>query len=66
MLLWTQGVALKDFTPYAKATTERIANNTRRLATEAGRPVISFDHVKTRNESSRRRSWPAPSPSATE
>jgi hypothetical protein len=23
--LWTQGVALKDFTPYAKATTERIA-----------------------------------------
>ena len=47
--LWTQGVALKDFTPYAKATTERIANNARRLATEAGRPVISFDHVKTRN-----------------
>jgi hypothetical protein len=25
--LWTQGVALKDFTAYAKATTERIANN---------------------------------------
>ena len=47
--LWAQGVALKDFTPYAKATTERIANNARRLATEAGRPVISFDHVKTRN-----------------
>ena len=47
--LWTQGVALKDFTPYAKATTERIANNALRLATEAGRPVISFDHVKTRN-----------------
>ncbi len=23
--LWTQGVPLKDFTPYAKATTERIA-----------------------------------------
>jgi hypothetical protein len=47
--LWTQGVALKNFTPYAKATTERIANNARRLATDAGRPVISFDHVKTRN-----------------
>jgi hypothetical protein len=47
--LWTQGVALKDFTPYAKATTERIANNARRVVTEAGRPVISFDHVKTRN-----------------
>ena len=42
-------MALKDFTPYAKATTERIANNARRLATEAGRPVISFDHVKNRN-----------------
>jgi hypothetical protein len=47
--LWTQGVALKDFTAYARATTERIANNARRLVTDAGRPVISFDHVKTRN-----------------
>ena len=47
--LWSQGVALKDFTTYAKATTERIATNARRLVTEAGRPVISFDHVKTRN-----------------
>jgi hypothetical protein len=47
--LWSQGVALKHFTAYAKATTERIANNARRLATDAGRPVISFDHVKTRN-----------------
>ena len=47
--LWSQGVALKDFTAYAKATTERIANNARKLATDAGRPVISFDHVKTRN-----------------
>ena len=27
--LWSQGVALKDFTAYAKATTERIANNAR-------------------------------------
>jgi hypothetical protein len=47
--LWTQGVALKDFTDYAKTTTERIANNARKLVTDAGRPVISFDHVKTRN-----------------
>lgn len=46
--LWTQGVALKDFTPYAKATTAQIADHCRGLATAAGRPVISFDHVKTR------------------
>jgi hypothetical protein len=42
-------VALKDFTAYAKATTERIAKNARKVVTDAGRPVISFDHVKTRN-----------------
>lgn len=47
--LWSQGVPLTNFTDYAKATTERIANNARKLATDAGRPVISFDHVKTRN-----------------
>ena len=47
--LWSQGVALKDFTAYTKATTERIASNARKLVTDAGRPVISFDHVKTRN-----------------
>lgn len=47
--LWNQGVPLTDFTTYAKATTERIANNARALANDAGRPVISFDHVKTRN-----------------
>ena len=52
--LWTQGVALKDFTAYAKATTERIANNARKLVTDAGRPVISFDHVKTRNRAQRK------------
>ena len=52
--LWTQGVALKDFTPWAKATTERIANNARRVATEARRPVISFDHVKTPNRAQRK------------
>ena len=34
--LWSQGVALKDFTAYAKSTTERIANNARKLATDAG------------------------------
>ena len=47
--LWTQGVGLKGFTAYAKATTESIANNAPKVATDAGRPVISFDHVKTRN-----------------
>ena len=47
--LWSQGVPLTNFTDYAKGTTERIANNARKLATDAGRPVISFDHVKTRN-----------------
>ncbi len=52
--LWTQGVALKDFTPYAKWTTAQIADNARGLATAAGRPVISFDHVKTRNYSQRK------------
>src|SRR3954447_4250383 len=52
--LWSQGVALKDFTAYAKATTEQIAENARRLAREAGRPVISFDHVKTRHQASRK------------
>jgi hypothetical protein len=35
--LWSQGVALKDFTAYAKATTERIANNARKLVSDAGR-----------------------------
>jgi hypothetical protein len=29
--LWTPGVALVDFTAYAKATTERIANNAREV-----------------------------------
>ncbi|HEX2187028.1 MAG TPA: hypothetical protein VHN78_16145, partial [Chloroflexota bacterium] len=52
--LWTQGVRLTDFTAYAKATTEHIANHARRLVTDAGRPVISFDHVKTRNYAQRK------------
>jgi hypothetical protein len=50
--LWTQGVALKDFTPYAKATTAQIADHCRALAGAAGRAVISFDHVKTRRQPS--------------
>lgn len=52
--LWSQGVALKDFTAYAKATTARIADTVRGLADDAGRPVISFDHVKTRNYAQRK------------
>ena len=52
--LWTQGVEMRDFTEWAKATTERIANNARKLVTDAGRPVISFDHVKTRNRAQRK------------
>jgi hypothetical protein len=47
--LWSQGVALKDFAPWVKATTERVAENARRIARDAGRPVISFDQVKVRN-----------------
>jgi hypothetical protein len=52
--LWTQGVALKDFTAYAKWTTARIADTVRGLAEAAGRPVISFDHVKTRHYAQRK------------
>ena len=44
--LWSQGVPLTDFTDYAKGTTERIANNARKLVTDAGRPVISFDECR--------------------
>ncbi len=47
--LWSQGVALKDFAPWVKATTERVAENARKIARDAGRPVISFDQVKVRN-----------------
>jgi hypothetical protein len=52
--LWSQGVALKDFTPYAKWTTARIADTVRGLAEAAGRPTISFDHVKTPNYAQRK------------
>ena len=37
--MWSQGVALEDFIDYAKATTERIATNARKLVTDAGRPL---------------------------
>jgi hypothetical protein len=47
-------VPITEFTAYAKATTERIANAARKVATDAGRPVISFDHVKTRNRTQRK------------
>ncbi len=52
--LWSQGVALKDFTEHAKATTALIANAARKMVVDAGRPVISFDHVKTRNRAQRK------------
>jgi hypothetical protein len=45
--LWSQGVPLTDFAAFAKATSGRIADAARALTAEAGRPVISFDHVKT-------------------
>jgi hypothetical protein len=44
--LWTQGVALRDFAPYVKATTARIAENAQALAVAAGRPVIYFEHAR--------------------
>ena len=53
MLLAGGGVALKDFTPYAKWTTAKIADTVRGLAEPAGRPVASFDHVKTRSYAQR-------------
>lgn len=46
--LWKQGVPITEFTEYAKRTTEQIADAVRAIAHESGRPVISFDHVKTR------------------
>jgi hypothetical protein len=52
--LWSQGVPLKDFAPWVQATTERVAANARKLARDAGRPVISFDHVKVRKRTKHR------------
>ncbi|MGH2846470.1 MAG: hypothetical protein ACRDL0_10740, partial [Thermoleophilaceae bacterium] len=45
--LSSQGVLLKNFTPYAKATTAEIADHCRALATDAGRPVIYLGKTKT-------------------
>lgn len=45
--LWGQGVPLKNFTPYAKATTAQIADHCRALATEADRPVIYLGKTRT-------------------
>jgi hypothetical protein len=53
--LWSQGVPLKDFTPYAKATTAEIADHCRALATRAGRPVIYLGKVKTWGGASQRK-----------
>src|SRR5438270_12515042 len=47
--LWSQGVALKNFAPWVKATTEQLAENARKISRDAGRPVIWFDQVKVRN-----------------
>ncbi len=45
--LWSQGMALKDFAPWTKATTAMIAEHVRSLATSAGRPVIYADSPRT-------------------
>lgn len=47
-MLWEQGFPLKEFTRYATSTTERLTDNARRLAAEAGRPYIYLDHARTR------------------
>lgn len=63
--LWSQGVPLTEFTTYARATTERIADNARKLVTDAGRPVISYNHMKTLTGRTARTRWPRTSPSTT-
>jgi len=52
--LWSQGVPLTDFAAFAKATSGRIADAARALTVDAGRPVISFDHVKTHHRELRK------------
>jgi hypothetical protein len=47
--LWSQGYPITEFTEYAKRTTAEIARTVCGLAEAAGRPVISFNHVRTRN-----------------
>jgi hypothetical protein len=61
--LWTQGVALKDFTPYAKWTTARIADTVRALAEAAGRPVISLIMSRLGTTPDVTTTWPSRSPS---
>src|SRR5579863_391133 len=43
--LWDQGVPLKDFAPWAKATTAMIAEHVRSIATSVGRPVVYADSL---------------------
>jgi hypothetical protein len=52
--LWTQGVALKDFAPWVKATTGLIAQHVRGLAEAAGRPVITFEHGRVGHHDQRK------------
>ena len=52
--LWKQGVPITEFTEYAKRTTGQIAEAVRSIAVETDRPVISFDHVKTRGGANRK------------
>ncbi len=52
--LWNQGIPITEFTDYAKRTTDQIAWAVRAIAEEADRPVISFDHVKTRGRLNRK------------
>src|SRR5436309_665938 len=47
--VWSQGYPLTEFTAYAKKTTALIAQTVCGWAEAEGRPVISFNHVRTRN-----------------
>jgi hypothetical protein len=52
--LWSQGVGLKDYAPYVRATTTRIAENAQGMAVAAGRPVIYFDHARVGHHDQRK------------
>ena len=52
--LWEQGIPITEFTAYAKGTTDRIARAVQGIAEREGRPVISYDHVKTRGGMNRK------------
>jgi len=62
---WSQGVGLKDFAPWAEATTATIAEHVRSLASSAGRPVVYFEHAVRTISICARKTSPVPSPSAT-